>query len=141
MVQEIIHAGYRRTEGFRGKEIKIGHCITVFQKQTVCQQLAGFSAGGQFVQGFAFDHSDQVYAVSVLSAANYYEPTKDAAHIPFLVVIGGRDNPTAIGNAQVFSDLLAEKGYDHEFHILPNVSHQVSQTAKELTIEPGPQDS
>jgi predicted esterase len=97
--------------------------------------LAGFSAGGQFVQGFAFSQPDRVYAVSVLSAGNYYEPIKDAAHIPFLVVIGERDNPTSLGNARVFTDLLAEKGYEYEYHILPNVGHHVSHSAKELTID------
>jgi predicted esterase len=97
--------------------------------------LAGFSAGGQFAQGFAFNHPDQVYAVSVLSAGNYYEPTAEAAHIPFQVIIGERDNPQALQNATAFRNLLEQYGYEYEFHILPDAGHQVTDAVKELTIE------
>ncbi|MFC1879818.1 hypothetical protein ACFLZW_07895, partial [Chloroflexota bacterium] len=97
--------------------------------------LAGFSAGGQFVQGYAFSNPDDVAAVTVLSAGNYYEPIADAAHIPFRVIIGEDDNQTALGNAAVFVDLLQGGGYDVQLHLLPDTGHRVTASARELTIE------
>ena len=58
--------------------------------------MAGFSAGAQFVQGFAFDIPSYVYAVSMLSATIYYPPNPASSHIPFLVTIGDHESPETI---------------------------------------------
>lgn len=57
--------------------------------------LAGFSAGGQFVQGFAFQYPRYVLAVSVIAPGNVYLPTDQASRAPFLVIVGDRDDPLA----------------------------------------------
>ncbi len=97
--------------------------------------LAGFSAGGQFVQGFAFQYPDDVYAVTVLSAGNYYEPDLQADHIPFQVIIGERDHPQSLENAVEFGERLEQGGFEYELHILPGVGHQVTRAGQEMTIE------
>ena len=58
--------------------------------------MAGFSAGAQFVQGFAFDIPSYVYAGSMLSATIYYPPNPASSHIPFLVTIGDHESPETI---------------------------------------------
>jgi poly(3-hydroxybutyrate) depolymerase len=96
--------------------------------------LAGFSAGAEFVQGFAFDHPEMVTAVAILSSGNYYEPSLEARGIPFLVVIGDQDNPISLKNANAFVDLLREGKYAIDFHLLPGVKHEITRQAEELTI-------
>ena len=64
--------------------------------------LAGFSAGAQFVQGFAFAYPNSVTGVAVLSSGNYFEPSSDARSVPFLVVIGDKDNPVGLRGANLF---------------------------------------
>jgi predicted esterase len=96
--------------------------------------LAGFSAGAQFVQGFAFAYPDSVSGVAVLSAGNYYEPSSDAREVPFLVVIGDQDDPVGLRSANLFSDMLSKDGFSVELHILPGVKHEVTSQALELAI-------
>jgi poly(3-hydroxybutyrate) depolymerase len=97
--------------------------------------LAGFSAGAQFVQGFAFKYPSNVGGVAVLSSGNYYAPNAAASSIPFLVVIGDEDDATSIANADAFASLLQQHGYPVEFHILEGVGHSVTKDHKDLTID------
>ncbi len=97
--------------------------------------LAGFSAGGEFVQGFAFDHPGDVAAVAVLSAGNYMPPTRRAREIPFLVVIGERDRAAGIKNAESFVALLEQEGIPVELRLLPKTGHEVTEEAREMTVE------
>jgi len=97
--------------------------------------LAGFSAGATFVQGFAFAYPEAATAVAVLSAGNYYEPSPRARHIPFLVVIGDRDNAASIKGAGLFTEALRNDAFSVDLHILPGVPHKITAEAKELTIE------
>jgi poly(3-hydroxybutyrate) depolymerase len=96
--------------------------------------LAGFSAGAEFVQPYAFDHPKSVKAVAILSAGNYYEPSPASQDIPFLVVIGDQDNPISLHRAQLFSESLEKNGYSVELDILPGVGHEITPQALELTI-------
>ena len=97
--------------------------------------LAGFSAGAQFIQGFAFANPNSVISAAVLSAGNYYEPSANASGIPFLVVIGDQDNPVGVKSAGLFVEMLEGEGYSVELHILPGVKHEVTQEALQLTID------
>lgn len=96
--------------------------------------LAGFSAGATFVQGFAFANPDSVTAVAVLSAGSYYEPNPYARHIPFLVAIGDQDNAASLKGANLFVEALRNNAFSIDLHILPDVAHQITTKAKELTI-------
>jgi len=97
--------------------------------------LAGFSAGAQFVQGFAFAYPKSVSGVAVLSSGNYYEPSSSASSVPFLVLIGDQDFPAGLKSARQFSELLKQAGFVIDLHILPGVKHEISSQALELTIE------
>jgi pimeloyl-ACP methyl ester carboxylesterase len=96
--------------------------------------LAGFSAGAEFVQAYAFDHPKSVRAVAVLSAGNYIEPAPAARDIPFLVVIGDQDDPLGLENAKLFTDSLTQGKFKVELDILPGVGHKVTRQALELTM-------
>ncbi len=96
--------------------------------------LAGFSAGAQFVQGFAFKYPQYVSAVAILSSGNYYPPSY-AAKIPMLVVIGDRDDPGAISTAADFSTTLKASGHDIQYVVLPGIGHTLTKRGQELTIE------
>jgi predicted esterase len=98
--------------------------------------LAGFSAGAEFVQGYAYHYPKSVAGVAVLSAGNYYEPsTLKAKDVPFLVVIGDQDNPVGIKSARLFTEVLEQKGFSVDLRVLPDVGHAVTVEAKEMTIE------
>ncbi len=97
--------------------------------------LAGFSAGAQFVQGYAFAYPELVSGVSVLSSGNYYEPSSSASDIPFLVVIGDQDDLRALKNAGVFNEMLKQAGFSVDLHILPGVKHEITVQARELTVK------
>jgi predicted esterase len=96
--------------------------------------LVGFSAGAQFVQGFAFKYPQYVSAVSILSAGNYYVPTLAARGIPFLVVIGDRDDPVAVQGSQGLASALSQGGFDVQYEVLPGVGHTVTDKGRQLTI-------
>jgi predicted esterase len=96
--------------------------------------LAGFSAGAQFVQGFTFSHPQYVSGVSVLSAGNYYRPTIVARGIPFLVVIGEQDDPTAVHDCQSLVAMLRQDGFAVQYEVLPGVGHAITDKGRELTI-------
>ena len=118
-------------------EKKLNKIIRQVQKDCRVQKkvfLAGFSAGAEFVQAYAFDHPKFVKAVAVLSAGNYYEPLSASQAIPFLVVIGDQDDPIGLQGAQLFSELLEQNDNSVELHILPGVGHEITPQALELTI-------
>ena len=118
-------------------EVNLNKIIRQVQKDCRVQKqvfLAGFSAGAEFVQAYAFDHPRSVKAVAVLSSGNYYEPSPASQDIPFLVVIGDQDNPISLQNAQLFSELLEQNDYSVELDVLPGVGHEITPQALELTI-------
>lgn len=88
--------------------------------------LVGFSAGAQFVQGYAFNYPEKVKAVAVLSAGNYYPPSPAAGGIPFLVLIGSRDDQGAIAMSLQFSQALADNGSSVDYWLIP-AGHQVTK--------------
>ena len=96
--------------------------------------LAGFSAGGQFVQMYTFNYPRSVAGVSVMSAGNYFEPTQAARNVPFLVTIGENDTERIPG-AQGFSTWLVHEGFDITYEVIPGVGHSLSDRARELTIQ------
>lgn len=96
--------------------------------------LVGFSAGAQFVQGFAFRYPQYVSGVAILSAGNYYTPPLGARSIPFLVVIGDQDDPVSILGSAAFSATLGQNGFDVQYQVLPGVGHTVTDQGKQLTI-------
>jgi poly(3-hydroxybutyrate) depolymerase len=97
--------------------------------------MAGFSAGAQFVQGFAFDIPSYVFAVSMLSATIYYPPSPASSHIPFLVTIGDHESPETIQAARNLAGYLNSNGNHVEFYILEGVGHFASEEAVDLTID------
>jgi poly(3-hydroxybutyrate) depolymerase len=97
--------------------------------------IAGFSAGAQFAHGLAFNIPSYVYAVSMLSATNYYPPSPAAANIPFLVTIGDQENAATLRAARGLVANLTDNGNHVEFYILEDVGHFVSQEAIDLTID------
>lgn len=97
--------------------------------------LAGYSAGGQFVQGYAFANPEDVTGVAVLSAGNYYDPNPKASAIPFLVILGDQDNPVALKTAREFTDLLQGEAFSVDQIILPGVGHHLNDQAFDLAIE------
>ncbi len=96
--------------------------------------LAGFSAGAQFVQGFAFHYPQYVSGIAVLSSGNYYAPAS-AARVPMLVVIGDRDDPGAVSTSADFSSTLKQNGYDIEYVVLPGIGHTLTSRGQQLSID------
>jgi len=96
--------------------------------------IAGFSAGAQFVQGYAIKYASWVKGVAVLSAGNYYETTTNTGNIPYLVVIGGKDHPDSVTGAKRLVAVREHNGYPVTYLFLPNIGHVMSREAKEATI-------
>lgn len=96
--------------------------------------MAGFSAGGQFVHGYAFMNPNYIVGVSVIAAGNYYPPPQPTKDVPFVVIVGDSDNPGSVDNANQLARLLYESGYSVELHVLPGVGHVVSKEAVEITL-------
>jgi len=97
--------------------------------------LVGFSAGAQFVQGYAFDYPGKVKAVAVLSAGNYMPPSRAAGGIPFLVAIGSRDDQGAIAMSLQFSQALADNGSSVDYWLLANTGHQVTDETRGKVLD------
>jgi predicted esterase len=96
--------------------------------------LAGFSAGGQFVHGYAFMNPSYVVGVSVIATGNFYQPPQPPGYIPFVVIVGDHDDPGNVANAKSLASLLAQAGYPVELHILESEGHTVSNEAVRLTL-------
>lgn len=97
--------------------------------------LAGFSAGAQFVHGYAFMNPNYVVGVSVIAAGNYYRPPDNLSYIPFEVIVGERDDPLAIERAVELASLLNQSGYRVGLHVLPGVGHEISDEAIQITLD------
>jgi predicted esterase len=96
--------------------------------------LFGFSAGGQFAHGYAFMNPNYVVGVSVIAPGNAYTPPIATRHIPFLVIVGGRDQA---GNRQVASRLATEldqNGYSVRLMIIDGMGHSVAEEAIRETL-------
>jgi predicted esterase len=96
--------------------------------------LAGFSAGAHFVQGYANRYANWVKGVAVLSAGTFLEPVPATANIPYLVVVGDRDDPARVLIAQQLATARENYGYDVEHLVLSGVGHRVTNKVKEETI-------
>jgi pimeloyl-ACP methyl ester carboxylesterase len=109
----------------------------VFSGFSVYQQvfLAGLSAGGQFVQGFAFDYPQYVAGVSVIAPGNVYQPSGSAYAKPFYVMVGDRDNPNIIEGSKQLARNLSGLGYPVHYFEMPGVGHQLVEREIELTLE------
>src|SRR3989304_2612781 len=68
--------------------------------------LTGFSAGGQFVHGYAFHFPSYVAAASVMAPGNYYFPPAHARAVPFAIIVGSRDHPDSIDIAKALAALM-----------------------------------
>jgi predicted esterase len=97
--------------------------------------IAGFSAGAQFAQGYAFNVPSYVSGAAILSAGNYYPPTRASSYIPFLVIIGENDDPLAVAAARDFTTLLKSEGYYQEFELIPGMGHALPADVRDLTID------
>jgi pimeloyl-ACP methyl ester carboxylesterase len=97
--------------------------------------LAGFSAGAQLVQGYAFRYPQSVKGVAVLSPGYAFSSTMNARDIPFLVVTGDRESPRRLEAAQKLVSLLEQNNFNVEYHLLPGVGHTLTNEARKLTIE------
>lgn len=97
--------------------------------------LAGFSAGGQFVHGYAFMNPDYVVGVSVIATGNAYQPPPSSRHIPFVVIVGDRDDRGNIESADRLAGLLEQGGYSVELHVLSRTGHEISDEAIEITLD------
>jgi len=96
--------------------------------------LAGFSAGGQFVHGYAFTNPNYVVGVSVMATGNYYQPPPSTRHIPFVVIVGDRDDPGNLESANQLARLLEQGGYSVELHVIAGEGHTISKEAIQLTL-------
>jgi len=98
--------------------------------------LAGFSAGAAFVQGFFIHYPESVQGVAILSAGVYRLPFPlMGGGTPVLIVIGDRDDPVAIDGSRQFDQALVNNGLDVSYWLLPGVGHQVTDKARQLTID------
>ena len=94
--------------------------------------ITGFSAGGQFVHGYAFQYPQYVAAASVMAPGDYYLPPPSARSIPFAISIGAWENPAIV---QALAAALQQNGNSVQLHIIPGVGHSVSTEAIRLTLD------
>lgn len=97
--------------------------------------LVGFSAGGQFIHGYAFMNPGYVVGVSVIAAGNVYEPPQAGRQIPFVVIVGENDNPGNVENAHRLAQSLMARGYPVDLHVLSGEGHSISTRAIEITLD------
>jgi hypothetical protein len=97
--------------------------------------FTGFSAGAYFIQGFTYHYPQYVNGLSILSAGLYLNPNMFAELIPILVVIGDRDNATAVQTSQMFVRDLSQFGFDVEYELMPGGGHTVTKDGVNLTID------
>jgi poly(3-hydroxybutyrate) depolymerase len=97
--------------------------------------LAGFSAGGQFVQGVVFRYPQAISGVSVISSGNFYAPSTQARTVPFLVTVGEDDDPRRVDGAVSFSAQLTQAGIANDLYVIPRVGHAISTEAVQRTVD------
>lgn len=96
--------------------------------------LAGFSAGAQFVQGYALNYPNSVAGVSVISAGNFYPVDITLRNIKYLITVGDRDRER-IDPSRRFAHHLDTLGAQAEHHVIAGVGHAMSDEARELTVQ------
>jgi len=110
---------------------------SVYEEYSIQPQyfLAGFSAGAQFVQGYAYNYAKWVKAVSVISAGNFYAPgNSKAKNVYFRVSVGDLDTER-IDLAKDYAQMLKSRNFRVSYYVLEGVGHTLSVQAKELTID------
>lgn len=96
--------------------------------------LSGFSAGAYFIQGFTYHYPQYVSGLSILSSGLYVNPNVFPEIIPMLVVIGDRDNASAVQTSQMFVQDLQKYGFNVQYLVMPGVGHAVTKDGVDLTI-------
>jgi poly(3-hydroxybutyrate) depolymerase len=97
--------------------------------------LAGYSAGAEFTLLYTYENPNSISGAAILSSGEYFQPWNLARDVLFLFVIGENDSASAVQGAQDLADLLNQNGYSVEVHILPNVGHEITQDAVDLTLD------
>lgn len=97
--------------------------------------FSGFSAGAFFIQGFTYHYPGYVGGLSILSSGVYLNPREFPVYVPMLVVIGDRDDGTAVQTSKLFSDELQNIGFDVQYEVIPGMGHTVNKKGVNLTIE------
>jgi predicted esterase len=97
--------------------------------------VAGFSAGGQFVQWLTFQYPRYIRGVAVLSAGNYFQPVTAARNIPFLVIMGDSDDPARVQGCQEWVGQMQQAGFTVDYQVLRGVGHQVTSQGRDLTMD------
>jgi phospholipase/carboxylesterase len=121
----------------RGSERLLSIIDRVYSEYSLTPEifLTGFSAGGQFIQGFVFENPNNVVGASVMAPENFYQSPSGASHIPFVLFVGQQDERQNIDVARQLAALLEENGNAVELYILPQVGHTISEDAIELTLD------
>lgn len=121
----------------RGSERLLSILDHVYSQYSLAPKifLTGFSAGGQFIQGFVVVNPDNVVGVSIMAPENYYQSRFSASYIPFLVLVGEQDEHENLEVAQQLAAFLKENGNAVELHILPQTGHMIAGEAIDLTLE------
>jgi predicted esterase len=97
--------------------------------------FSGFSAGAFFVQGFTYHYPRAVSGLAILSSGLYLDPKMFVELVPMVVVIGDRDDPSAVADSRFFVQELQGYGFDVQYKVLPRVGHTVTRDGVNLTLE------
>jgi hypothetical protein len=97
--------------------------------------IAGYFAGAHFVQEFAYNYPQSVSGASILSAASYDKANLSGKHIFFLVVSGDQIDPFSVEQSSLFSQYLAQEGFDVQYKLVPGVGHVITKEGRNLTIK------
>jgi dienelactone hydrolase len=127
-------AGWHQSEG----EMKVSKVVSQVRSEYNLEEdlfLAGFSAGAQLVQGYAFRNPETVKGVAVLSPGYAFSSIMNARDIPFLVVTGDQETPRRLEASKRLVSLLEQNGFEIDYHLLPGVGHTLTDEARKLTID------
>jgi predicted esterase len=97
--------------------------------------LAGFSAGGQFVQGFTISYPQYVAAVSIIAPGNNYDITAGEVSKTFYIMVGDQDNPDLINGAEQLANSMKANRLKVSYFLIPGIGHQINDREIELTLE------
>ncbi len=126
--------GWHQSEGERKVSAVVSQVRSEYNLEDTIF-LAGFSAGAQLVQGYAFRNPQSVKGVAVLSPGYAFSSTMDARDIPFLVVTGDQESPRRLEVFDQIVALLEQNDFEVENHLLPGVGHTVTDETMKLTID------
>jgi phospholipase/carboxylesterase len=120
----------------RGNERLQNTINLIYAEYSIAPQifLTGFSAGGHFLQHYVFENPSYIAGVSIMTPGNAEQPTAAASHVPFLVIVGERDDPGNVEMAQRLAAMLGGSGYSVELHVLQGVGHRISSGAIEASL-------